>query len=77
IDKSEDKGATKKLRIDSGLTFWGLFKLQFKLVFEKGGASTTKVSTTGYGAHSSTTGGGAHSSTTGNYAHSSTTGKYA
>ena len=74
IDKSEDKVATNKLRIDSELTFWDLFKLQFKLVFEKVETSTTKVSTTGNYAHSSTTGDEAHSSTTGNYAISSSLG---
>ncbi|KLD96730.1 DUF7666 domain-containing protein, partial [Aliarcobacter butzleri] len=74
IDKIEDKVATNKLKIDSEVTFWDLFKLQFKLVFEKVETSTTKVSTTGDEAHSSTTGYKAHSSTTGNYAHSSTTG---
>ncbi|MFV7791279.1 hypothetical protein ACNO6Z_10560, partial [Aliarcobacter lanthieri] len=65
IDKSKDKVATNKLRIDSELSFRDLFKWHFKLVFEKVESSNTK---------SSTTGNYAHSSTTGNYAHSSTTG---
>ena len=77
IDKREDKVATNKLRVDSELTFWDLFKLQFKLVFEKVETSTTKVSTSGDEAHSSTSGNYAHSSTSGNEAHSSTSGNYA
>ena len=74
IDKREDKVATNKLRVDSELTFWDLFKLQFKLVFEKVETSTTKVSTSGNYAHSSTSGYKAHSSTSGYKAHSSTSG---
>ena len=77
IDKREDKVATNKLRVDSELTFWDLFKLQFKLVFEKVKTSTTKVSTSGDYAHSSTSGDYAHSSTSGYKAHSSTSGDYA
>ena len=74
IDKREDKVATNKLRVDSELAFWDLFKLQFKLVFEKVETSTTKVSTSGDEAHSSTSGYKAHSSTSGYKAHSSTSG---
>ena len=74
IDKREDKVATNKLRVDSELTFWDLFKLQFKLVFEKVETSTTKVSTSGNYAHSSTSGYKAHSSTSGDEAISSSLG---
>ena len=56
IDKREDKVATNKLKVDSELTFWDLFKLQFKLVFEKVETSTTKVLTSGYKAISSSLG---------------------
>ena len=74
IDKREDKVATNKLKVDSELTFWDLFKLQFKLVFEKVETSTTKVSTSGDEAHSSTSGNYAHSSTSGDEAISSSLG---
>ena len=74
IDKREDKVATNKLRVDSELTFWDLFKLQFKLVFEKVETSTTHSSTSGYEAHSSTSGNYAHSSTSGDEAISSSLG---
>ena len=69
-----DKASTNKLLIKAKFTFWELFKLNFKIVFENVESKENISSTTGYKAHSSTTGYKAHSSTTGNYAHSSTTG---
>ena len=62
MDKSNDKVATNKLRIDTELSISDLFKWHFKLVFEKVGSSTTKTATTGDYAHSSTTGNEAISS---------------
>ena len=72
-----DKSSTNKLLIKAKLTFWDLFKINFKMIFENVESKEAHSSTTGDEAHSSTTGYKAHSSTTGNYAHSSTTGNYA
>ena len=69
-----DKSSTNKLLIKAKLTFWDLFKINFKMVLENVESKENISSTTGDEAHSSTTGNYAHSSTTGNYAHSSTTG---
>ena len=71
-----DKSSTNKLLIKAKLTFWDLFKINFKMVFENVESKENISSTTGDEAHSSTTGDDAHSSTTGYKAHSSTTGKH-
>ena len=71
-----DKSSTNKLLIKAKLTFWDLFKINFKMVFENVESKENVSSTTGDDAHSSTTGNYAHSSTTGDEAHSSTTGKH-
>ena len=69
-----DKASTNKLLIKAKLTFWDLFKINFKRVFENVESKENISSTTGNWAHSSTAGDEAHSSTAGNYAHSSTAG---
>ena len=77
IATEDDKSSTNKLLIKAKLTFWDLFKINFKMVFENVESKENISSTTGDEAHSSTTGDEAHSSTTGYKAHSSTTGDWA
>ena len=51
-----DKSSTNKLLIKAKLTFWDLFKINFKMVFENVESKENVSSTTGDDAHSSTTG---------------------